>query len=362
MGFCRSRVRLRRAAGGALSQLRLAAGDREGARSDPAARAPALRQGPALSALVSMQAPGSAHRQGPVPGLPQSARARQGALPEVPHRAGEARGVLLPAQPRERARMSWEATAYVKGLAADPAGAPLTSKEKMVLFVLSDCINPYTCEGWVTGGLEALAEDALISKPGLLTVLKKLETRNLIRKDMRTHPSGRSRSNVYVFLQMPLKAGKGKAALPLELPRFSDRGGVKPDLTVRVKPDFTLEGKVQTLPSLSPNSVLVPKTPPTVPPAGGVCAGGGQAEEVLAELNRITGMHFKARHPNGALTSNGRRVVAGLKNGYTADQLIRVVRLKCRAWMGGEMQKYLRPKTLFAPENFDQYVAGLRRT
>ena len=131
-------------------------------------------------------------------------------------------------------------------------------------------------------------------------------------------------------------------------------------MTVRVKPDFTLEGKVQTLPSLSPNSVLVPKTPPTVPPAGGVCAGGGQAEEVLAELNRITGMHFKARHPNGALTSNGRRVVAGLKNGYTADQLIRVVRLKCRAWMGGEMQKYLRPKTLFAPENFDQYVAGLR--
>jgi uncharacterized phage protein (TIGR02220 family) len=82
-------------------------------------------------------------------------------------------------------------------------------------------------------------------------------------------------------------------------------------------------------------------------------------EGILAELNRLTRMCFKSQHPNGELTANGRLVLALLKKGYQADQLTRVVRLKCRAWLGGDMQKFLRPKTLFAPANFDQYVAGL---
>ena len=84
-----------------------------------------------------------------------------------------------------------------------------------------------------------------------------------------------------------------------------------------------------------------------------------QGERILAELNAATGMRFKAWHPNGELTANGRLVLALLQKGYSMDQLVRVVRLKCRNWKESEMAKFLRPKTLFCPTNFAQYVAGL---
>lgn len=264
--------------------------------------------------------------------------------------------------------MSWEATAYVKGLTVDPDGVPITRTEKMVLFVLSDCINPYTGQGWVTGGLDALAQDALISRRGLLYTLDRLQERKVLAKISQASQSGRTRSNVYVFLQMQLKACKGATALPLKLPiNEPKKDGYAQDLEGEarvhpgVQPDCTLQGAIATAPPLPLNSVLKDfKTPPTGSPpqeGSGVCLG--QAEEVLAELNRLTGMHFKARHPNGALTANGRLVLAALGKGYTVDQLVRVIRLKHKGWWGGEMQKYLRPKTLFAAENFDQYVAGL---
>ena len=270
--------------------------------------------------------------------------------------------------------MSWEATAYIKGLRVDPAGVPITRTEKMVLFVLSDCINPYTGQGWIEGGLQALAAEALISKPGLLATLKRLQERKLLSKEMQCDGAGRSRTNIYVFIQMPLKSDKGKAALPLKLPRneaalagYAHKGegkvrvdsqGVKPELTVGVKSDLTVGVKPDFTPSYSSDSLRTLKTPPT-PPQAGAGVHIGQAEEILTELNRLTGMHFKTWHPNGALTANGRLVLAALGKGYTADQLVRVIRIKHKGWWGGEMQKYLRPKTLFAPENFDQYVAGL---
>lgn len=133
--------------------------------------------------------------------------------------------------------MSWEATAYVKGVVTDPTGKKITRTEKMVLFVLSDCINPYTGQGWVS--LDDLAEDALISRRGLLDTLQALQARHLIKKDSRFDPSGRMQANLYTFLQMPLKV-KGEATSPSR-----QAVGGEARLHPTVKPDCTLQGEAR---------------------------------------------------------------------------------------------------------------------
>ena len=52
-------------------------------------------------------------------------------------------------------------------------------------------------------------------------------------------------------------------------------------------------------------------------------------------------------------------ITGRLKEGYTADDMIRVIDDKCQVWLADEkMQEYLRPKTLFNATNFSQYAAG----
>jgi uncharacterized phage protein (TIGR02220 family) len=265
--------------------------------------------------------------------------------------------------------VSWEATAYVKGVTHDPHGAQITRTEKMVMFVLSDCINAHSGQGWVS--LDVLAQEALISRRGLLNTLARLEQRDLVRKLPQATAAGRTRPNLYVFPQMPLQSSKGEATSPLpqavgDVAKLHHGGG-------RVKPDFTLEGEARLHPEgeaiTSPLSSLDPLKDPkkekdTLSGRPDRVEGGpqdlvAQAEGVLALLNEATGMRFAVRHPNGELTANGRLAVGLLRKGYSVDQLERVVRLKCRAWLGTEMARFLRPKTLFGPTNFAQYVAGL---
>ena len=44
-----------------------------------------------------------------------------------------------------------------------------------------------------------------------------------------------------------------------------------------------------------------------------------------------------------------------LKEKYTVDDLKLVIRKKCDDWIGTEMEKFLRPKTLFG-DNFEGYL------
>jgi uncharacterized phage protein (TIGR02220 family) len=45
-----------------------------------------------------------------------------------------------------------------------------------------------------------------------------------------------------------------------------------------------------------------------------------------------------------------------LKEGYTVDDFKTVIDKKCREWKGTKLEKYLTPKTLFAPSHFDTYL------
>lgn len=85
-----------------------------------------------------------------------------------------------------------------------------------------------------------------------------------------------------------------------------------------------------------------------------------QAADVIAFLNAKAGKRFPVRFNNGALSKSAVMVLRLLRDGYAADDIRSVVAMKCREWNDRErMRPYLRPKTLFGPENFEQYVGEL---
>ena len=73
--------------------------------------------------------------------------------------------------------------------------------------------------------------------------------------------------------------------------------------------------------------------------------------EIIDYLNMRTGQHYK--HNN---TSTQEHINARLKEGFTVDDFKTVINKKCVEWMGTDMQKYLRPDTLFRPSKFESYL------
>ena len=74
-------------------------------------------------------------------------------------------------------------------------------------------------------------------------------------------------------------------------------------------------------------------------------------ETVISHLNELAGTHYR---PTKADTI--KVITARLKEGYSVDDLKLVVSYKCDEWMGTDMQKYLRPETLFRPSKFEGYL------
>ena len=71
---------------------------------------------------------------------------------------------------------------------------------------------------------------------------------------------------------------------------------------------------------------------------------------IIDFLNEVLGKDYKA---NAA--GNIGVIRARLKEGYTIDHFKKVILAKSKEWMGGDMQKYLRPQTLFG-NKFDSYL------
>lgn len=74
-----------------------------------------------------------------------------------------------------------------------------------------------------------------------------------------------------------------------------------------------------------------------------------EAEQVLAHLNKKLGSQFKL------IDSNIKLVLPRLKE-HTLDELKAMIDYKVKQWKKTEMDKYLRPQTLFRPTNCDAYV------
>ncbi len=73
--------------------------------------------------------------------------------------------------------------------------------------------------------------------------------------------------------------------------------------------------------------------------------------EIIEYLNMKTGSKFKATTKPYIQAIRSR-----LKEGYTVDDFKTVIDKKCREWKGTKLEKYLTPKTLFAPSHFDTYL------
>ena len=73
--------------------------------------------------------------------------------------------------------------------------------------------------------------------------------------------------------------------------------------------------------------------------------------EIIEYLNLKTGSKFKPTTKPYVQAIRSR-----LKEGYTVNDFKTVIDKKCREWKGTKLEKYLTPKTLFAPSHFDTYL------
>ena len=73
--------------------------------------------------------------------------------------------------------------------------------------------------------------------------------------------------------------------------------------------------------------------------------------EIVEYLNLKTGSKFKPTTKPYVQAIRSR-----LKEGYTVNDFKTVIDKKCREWKGTKLEKYLTPKTLFAPSHFDTYL------
>ena len=73
--------------------------------------------------------------------------------------------------------------------------------------------------------------------------------------------------------------------------------------------------------------------------------------EIIEYLNLKTGSKFKPTTKPYVQAIRSR-----LNEGYTVDDFKTVIDKKCREWKGTKLEKYLTPKTLFAPSHFDTYL------
>lgn len=74
------------------------------------------------------------------------------------------------------------------------------------------------------------------------------------------------------------------------------------------------------------------------------------ADRVIHALNVQSGKNYKP------IASNRNLIIARLKAGFTEDDCLKVVFNRCQRWKGTSQEEYLRPKTLFAPSNFEGYL------
>lgn len=81
-----------------------------------------------------------------------------------------------------------------------------------------------------------------------------------------------------------------------------------------------------------------------------------QAVLVLTHLNAKTGRAYRA------VPATLKHIVCRLESGVSVEDAKRVIDDRCRAWKNNrEMDQYLRPKTLFALSNFENYLGGLQK-
>ena len=77
--------------------------------------------------------------------------------------------------------------------------------------------------------------------------------------------------------------------------------------------------------------------------------------EIIDHLNSVAGTHYKA---NSSKTKT--KIHARWLEGYRKEDFFTVIDVKCSEWLGNDMEKYLRPETLFGSK-FEGYLNQVRK-
>lgn len=72
--------------------------------------------------------------------------------------------------------------------------------------------------------------------------------------------------------------------------------------------------------------------------------------EIVKYLNDVTKKNYQVKGKTYELIN------ARLNEGYTPDDLKKVIDVKYREWKGTAYEKFVRPSTLFAPSHFEEYL------
>jgi uncharacterized phage protein (TIGR02220 family) len=73
------------------------------------------------------------------------------------------------------------------------------------------------------------------------------------------------------------------------------------------------------------------------------------ADKVIDYLNSQAGTRYKH-------TDTNRKLINARLKEYTKREVFDVITKKCAEWKGSEMERYLRPSTLFNATKFDEYL------
>jgi uncharacterized phage protein (TIGR02220 family) len=93
---------------------------------------------------------------------------------------------------------------------------------------------------------------------------------------------------------------------------------------------------------------IVSKKKPVVSKAVAVVVDD-TADKVIDYLNSQAGTRYKH-------TDTNRKLINARLKEYTKREVFDVITKKCAEWKGSEMERYLRPSTLFNATKFDEYL------
>ena len=173
-------------------------------------------------------------------------------------------------------------------------------------------------ENEFTGSLQYLCDfTGGTSKPTIIKALKELVENDLLLR----------REEVINGVQF----NRYKVNLPL-LKNFN--GGSKETLTGAVK--NLNGGSKEILPNNTNNNNNLSKIK--------------EIDNIIAHLNKRAGTNYRS-----SSKTTQAHIKARLAEGFTVEDFYTVIDKKCAEWKGGEMEKYLRPETLFGSK-FENYL------
>jgi uncharacterized phage protein (TIGR02220 family) len=193
---------------------------------------------------------------------------------------------------------------------------------------------------WIS--LSQFVEGTGLNKPHICGAVKKLIDMHLISKEGGITEKGNDGGSVYRFERdfrkwTPLPK---KVMLPKKVKGFTEKG--KRSLPKMVPTKETL---IQKKLLQKKDSILLLSSDE-----------GKIFKEVIDYLNESTGTNFRSDNTSTIFLLKER-----LGEGFTVDDFRKVIDLKVKEWShDGKMAQYLRPKTLFSEENFENYLNQLR--